>query len=152
MAEEESKEVAKKSGSNLLIIVLIVILLGAGGAGAYFMFLRKPAGTAAVKPIEQPVFYPMNTFLVNLADPGAKRFLKVTMELKLDSKEGADECKLKDFQLRDDVLTLLSSQESDQIVTSDDKLLLKKNLIKSINHILTRGKVLDIYFTDFLIQ
>lgn len=153
-SEEDSKEVEKKSRSKLMLILLIfVVILGAGGAGAYFMFLKKgPVGAGAAKEINKPVYYPMNTFLVNLADPGAKRFLKVTMELELSSKETEDECKLIEFQIRDLFLTLLSSQESDGIISPDDKLQLKKRLMNSLNHILTKGKVMDIYFTDFLIQ
>lgn len=151
--EKGSKEFEKKPTSNLLIIVLaLVVLLGAGGAGAYFMFLQKPAGTSVAKEKEQPVDYAMNTFLVNLADPGSKRFLKLTMVLELTSKDVADECKTDDSELRDRVLTVLSSQESDAIVAPEDKLRLKKLLMKSLNNVLTKGQALNIYFTDFLIQ
>ena len=152
-SEDESKEVEKKPKSNILIILLVlVVLLGAGGAGVYFMFMKTPSGAGAAVTKEEPVYYPMSTFLVNLADPGSKRFLKVVIELKLSSKEAEEECKEKDVELRDEILTELSSQESDSVVSAEDKVRLKKQLMQSLNHVLTKGKVLEIYFTDFLIQ
>ncbi|MDR3570045.1 MAG: flagellar basal body-associated FliL family protein [Syntrophobacteraceae bacterium] len=152
-ADEDSKEGQEKSKSKLLVIVLVlVVLLLGGGAGAYFMFMKPSGKTETVKKEEKPVSYPMATFIVNLADPGSKRFLKASIDLELDSKEAADECKDKDSKLKDVVLTVLSSQESGDIVTADDKVRLKKMLLKSLNSALTKGKITKIYFTDFLIQ
>ncbi|MDR3557650.1 MAG: flagellar basal body-associated FliL family protein [Syntrophobacteraceae bacterium] len=152
--EEESKEVAKKSGSKMLLIIVlaVVVLLGAGGAVFYLKVMNTSQAKASVEKEEKPVSLTMPTFLVNLADPGSKRFLKVSMDLMLSSKTTEEECKALDSQLKDLILTVLSSQESSDIVSPEDKLRLKKHLLESLNHVITKGKVLEIYFTDFLIQ
>ena len=150
--EDESKEGQKPKSKMLIIVLALVVVLGAGGAAAYFMFLKAPGKSEPVKTEETPIPYSFTTFIVNLADPGSKRFLKVSLDMKLSSKEAEEECKSKESELKDLVLTVLSSQESGDIVTGEDKLRLKKKLLKSLNDALTKGKVLEVFFTDFLIQ
>jgi len=153
--EEENKEVQEKPKSNklLIIIALVVVLLGAGGAGAYFKFLKPPGEKAEnEKKQEVSAIYEMDTYMVNLADPGGKRFLKATMKLKVSSADTSEECKSRNFELRDLVLTLLAGKESEEVASADDKLALKKQVIEAVNRVLQKGKVLDVYFTDFLVQ
>jgi flagellar FliL protein len=152
MSDDDSKETRSKSGKLLIIVVAFVVLLGAGGAVVYMKFMGATPAKASVEKGQTPVSYTLPTFLVNLADPGSKRFLKVSIDLQLDSKAAADQCKALDPQLRDSILTILSSQESGDIVSADDKRRLKKLIKQSLNQNLTSGKVLHVYFTDFLIQ
>src|SRR5512137_2337561 len=90
---EEQKEPQKpksKKKTFFIILILAVVLLGGGGAGAYFVYFKQaPGDENEVKTQkEQPqVIQEMETFLVNLADPGGKRFLKVTIKAKLSSNE-----------------------------------------------------------------
>jgi flagellar protein FliL len=155
--EEEQKEVVQekpKSKKLLIIIPLLLVLLGGGGAGAYFKFVRVPdESKEGKKPAESAaVFYEMDTFMVNLADPGGKRFLKASIKLKVGSADVAEECKLRNFEIRDTVLMLLSSRESQDIVSPEDKLALKKQIVEALNRMLHKGQAADVYFTDFLVQ
>ena len=59
----------------------------------------------------------MDTFLVNLADPGAKRYLKVAIKARLDSTKLAEEFKSRSFEMRDVVLMILTSKAVDDIST-----------------------------------
>lgn len=152
--DEEQKEVRKKPKSKkmMFILPLLVILLGAGGAGAYFKFFKGPAGKTDKAEHGKYDIYEMNTFLVNLADPGGKRYLKASIKLKVSSAAVAKECQLNDYEIRDRVLTLLSSKETDEVMSPDDKAVLKKQIMDTVNRALHKGRVLDVYFTDFLIQ
>ena len=121
--EEEQKEVQEKPRSKkiLIIIPLLLVLLGGGGAGAYFKFARAPAvSTEEKKQVESTVYYEMDTLIVNLADPGGKRFLKATIKLKMSSPSVMEECKSHNFQMRDLVLTLLSSKECEEVMSPED--------------------------------
>jgi flagellar FliL protein len=159
--EEEKKEEKEKPKSKNLLIILIIsaVLLGGGGAGgyfAYFKFIKAPAeGTETnneAKKQEESAFYEMETFMVNLADPSAKRFLKATIKLKVNSAGVADECKSRNFEIRDMVLTLLTSKEPGEVISPEDKVNLKKEILASLNRVLRKGQVLEVYFTDFLVQ
>ncbi len=90
--------------------------------------------------------------MVNLADVGGKRFLKATMKFKVDSSSVADECKSRNFEIRDIILTLLTSKETTEVITPDDKLALKKQIMETVNRVLRKGHIQDVYFTDFIIQ
>ena len=121
--EEEQKEVQEKPKSKklLIIIPLLVVLLGGGGAGAYFKFVRTPnESTEEKKQIEEAVYYEMDTFMVNLADHGGKRFLKATIKLKVNSSNVVEECKVRNFEIKDLMLTLLTSKESEDILRAED--------------------------------
>jgi flagellar FliL protein len=153
--EEEQKEVQEKPKSKklLIIIPLLVVLLGGGGAGAYFKFVRTPnESTEEKKQIEEAVYYEMDTFMVNLADHGGKRFLKATIKLKVNSSNVVEECKVRNFEIKDLMLTLLTSKESEDIMRAEDKQALKKQIMETLNRMLQKGQALDVYFTEFLIQ
>ena len=154
-SEEEQKEAQEKSKSKklLIIIPLLLVLLGGGGAGAYFKFARAPAvSTEEKKQVESTVYYEMDTLIVNLADPGGKRFLKATIKLKMSSPSVMEECKSHNFQMRDLVLTLLSSKECEEVMSPEDKVVLKKQIMETLNRMLQKGQALDVYFTEFLVQ
>jgi flagellar FliL protein len=153
--EQNENEVQEKPKSKkiLLIVPILIVLLGGGLAGAYFKFFAVSSeATVEKKQEDSVVYYEMDTFMANLADQGGKRFLKVTAKVKVSSPQVADECKLRSFEMRDRVLTLLTSKGSEEIFSPEDKLVLKKQILETLNRILRKGQVLDVYFTDFLVQ
>ncbi|MGC8718977.1 MAG: flagellar basal body-associated FliL family protein [Thermodesulforhabdaceae bacterium] len=162
MAEpEEKKEQPKKSSKMKLIILLLIVVIALGGGGffAYTKFFKKPKGEEAgheksqkTEKAQQAILYKMDTFLVNLADPGGKRYLKLTMELELDNKKVEEEITKETSRIRDVILTVLSSKTFDDISTLPGKQTLKKELMTKVNASLKNGKVTNIYFTEFLIQ
>jgi flagellar FliL protein len=105
---------------------------------------KKPAGTASV------AVHKMEPFLVNLADPGQFRYLKVTLHVETQQKGEEFEKRLP--QSRDSVLTILSSKNSKDIMTSEGKNALREEIKEKMNHLLTETKVRYIYFTEFVIQ
>jgi flagellar FliL protein len=153
-AEEEQQPPKPKSSKKLiLIIVVAVILLGTGGAGAYFKFFRKAeTGEQNHPKPDTSVIQDFDTFIVNLADPGGKRFLKLAMKAKLDGPEVQEEFKSRTFEMRDKILMILSGKETEDLGSSDDKVALKQEMLTALNNSLHKGQVQDIYFTEFLIQ
>lgn len=152
---DENKEVEKtKSSSMKLIIVigLVVLIGGGGGFFAWLKFFKKDGAAHAKSAVSEPVIQEMDTFLVNLADPGGKRFLKLTMKAKLNSKESQAEFVGRGFEIRDAILMLLSSKEFQEISKSEDKATLKQEIVFQLNRMLQQGQVQDVYFTEFLVQ
>ncbi len=160
-AVEEGAEVKKSKKGLLIIIVLVVLLLGGGGFGAYWFLLRTPPPTAeelaeieaAKKP--EPVILPvfsLKPFVVNLADKKSRRYLKVTMKLELSNEELLEEIDKRRAQLRDVVLTLLSSKTAVEVGTMEGKFLLRQDIIKRVNVNLVTGKVTKVYWEEFVVQ
>ncbi|ROR01880.1 flagellar basal body-associated FliL family protein [Desulfosoma caldarium] len=156
--KNRSTESSPKKKSPLIKILVLVVGLGVlGGAGffAYTKFFAKgdaPEVAHAKPALMKPVVKDMETFLVNLADPGGERYLKVTMQLSLNNEAVSREIDTRIGELRDTILMLLSSKEYDDISSLSGKLALKRTLINNLNRILQQGTVQDIYFTEFLVQ
>lgn len=151
---EENKEVEKaKSSSKMLIIIAVAVLLvGGGGFFAYTKFFKGDANAHAKAAAPEPVLQEVETFLVNLSDPGGKRYLKLTMKAKLSDKEVQAEFAGRNFEIRDTVIMLLSSKEFPEISKPEDKATLKQELVFALNRLLRKGQVQDVYFTEFLVQ
>jgi len=160
-AVEEGAEVKKSKKGLLIIIIIAVLVLGGGGFGAYWFLLRTPPPTAAElaeieaakkpEPVILPVFA-LKPFVVNLADKKSRRYLKVTMKLELSNEELLEEVDKRRAQLRDVVLTLLSSKTAAEISTLEGKFLLRQDIIKRVNVNLVTGKVTKVYWEEFVVQ
>jgi flagellar basal body-associated protein FliL len=99
----------------------------------------------------------MEPFVVNLADLGSRRYLRLNLKLQL-KKPGENEPLLESRmpQVRDAVLMFLSGKTADQLVSTEGKAMLREELIAQINKVLKNKKskkvVKNLYFTEFLIQ
>ncbi len=168
MAEEnnEQQEV-KKGGKKKLIIVLVLILLivAGGGAAAYkFLVLDKQKSEKAkekkaekiveeIKNLEDiGVQFDVGTFIVNLQDKDADRYLKVTIVLDVQDDKIKAELQKRLPQVKDAITTLLFTKTSNELRTPEGIEELKEEILKRINAILPIGGVKNVYFTDFVIQ
>ncbi len=159
--EDEGKDPSEKKGSKLkLIIILAVvfILLAGGGTAAYFVFFKsKPPVAGEKKPAAQEkpkvsVFWPLDPFIVNLIDNEGERYLKVVMQMELSDQAMLAEMKLQTPKLRDTILDLLSSKTYKEMIDPLGKQRLRDEIAMRMNMNITGGKVLKVYFTEFVIQ
>lgn len=144
----------KKKKKPLVLIALVAFFLlgGGGAAGAYFYMHRGPA--APPKPPE-PGIVALDTFVVNLADPGGHRFVRVNLSLVLDSQAAANEMKENEvsrIRVRSSILEFLTMQTADRLVTPEGKAELKKAIAERASHALEHAKVVDVLFTEFVVQ
>ena len=91
-------------------------------------------------------------FLVNLNEPQGKRYLKAKVSLELDKENVQVELEKRLPQIRDAVLTMLSSKAYNDISDLTGKYQLRAELISMINSYLKTGKIANVYFTEFIVQ
>jgi len=96
--------------------------------------------------------FEVGTFIVNLADKDADRFLKVTVILEIENEQVKMEVEKRLPQIKDAITTLLFTKNSRELKTAEGIELLKEEIIKRVNAILPLGGVKNVYFTDFVIQ
>lgn len=159
--ENEEKKEPEKKGSPLkliIIIVVVVVLLAGGGLGAYF-FLSRPKAQSEEPAVQKEsskfvVFWPMDPFIVNLADTESERYLKVVMQLELSDQLLVDEMKKVNPKLRDAILELLSSKAYKDVMDPAGKQRLRDEIVMRMNMTVDspKGKVLKVYFTEFVVQ
>ena len=94
----------------------------------------------------------LDTLIVNLADQGGKRYLRVTMELELSAPEVYEEIDLRMPQIRDAILMVLPTKQYADISTTEWKVQLRDEMIARMNTILKTGTITTIYFTEFVVQ
>ena len=118
-----------KKGLIILVICFLVVAM-AVGAGL-FLFWGKVSGIGSEtvegngKVLERKeaklmvkALLSLETFVVNLADPGGKRYLRVSMALEIDDKDFVEEAKKNIPQMRDKILMILPAKKFSDIRTS----------------------------------
>ena len=133
-----------------------MLLLGGGGA-AYWMMAGQPAAgeDAAPAPEEHAgVAVPLEPFVVNLADAGGSRFLRVNLSLVVDEEHALEleENATVKARVRSAILELLAQQTADPLITPDGKAALKKAIGESAAHAVEGMHISDVLFSEFVVQ
>nr|WP_321260697.1 flagellar basal body-associated protein FliL [uncultured Pseudodesulfovibrio sp.] len=164
MADEElTQEEGKKKGGMLkwIIILVVLIALGVGGYFGYTMFFAAPDDEAtseettdAQAPLEdlEGQLVPLPVFLVNLADPLGRRYLKLGVEVEVRDADAQAALAKYEAKVKDTLLLLLSSKTYDGLSTMKAKVELKQEIADRLNQILGNGSVLRVYITEMVIQ
>ncbi len=162
MADPEVKDASDaKKGLNPIILILVAVILLAVAGGGFFFFVasgNKAQNTETQEEVkkkeEKPkVFYQFeDSFIVNLAETNAERYLKVTPVFEVESEEVQNEITEKLPQIKDILITIFSSKTLDEVTTLSGKDRLKQEIIDKVNEVLSKGKVTRVFFSDFVIQ
>lgn len=128
-------------------------------AGAFwFLFLKTGVGNgghAAAAPAVKEVLH-LEGFVVNLADPQGDGFLRIGIDLGLGrSIKGRGEKEtgtVPTAQVRDVVLRVLTTYQSNDLLVPEGKIRLKQQLLESLQAAIPELAVREVYFTDFLVQ
>ncbi len=109
--EEGAGEEPSKGGALKWIIIAVVVTVVLGGGAAVWFFVlggedEKPkAAKSGEKGAEVPLAGPiisLKTFIVNLADPGGRRYLKVKLDLELTNREVEKELRARLPEVREE--------------------------------------------------
>ena len=96
--------------------------------------------------------FPLDTFIVNLADEKSKRYLKVTMQIELKEGEPLELLEKRLVQVRDIILMILPTKRFQEIRSADGKTLLRQEIMTRLNDLFKKEAVHNIYFTEFVVQ
>ncbi|MBI4643907.1 MAG: flagellar basal body-associated FliL family protein [Deltaproteobacteria bacterium] len=149
VAEEAPPKPKGKLKKIIILVVLLFVLLG-GGAFAYLLLVDEPT-TDKTKHVEKAMM-PLEPFLVNLADKDSRRYLKVKIDLEVDTEKTAKELEKAMPRIRDQLIFLLSSKSYQDISTPEGKLQLKKEILARLTALPTGKKISGAYFTEFVAQ
>lgn len=158
---------ASPAGSKPIILYVLVLvnMLVVGGVG--FMVWKnshKPTSTVdqviegakkedhaeAEKTPEVGKVIPLETFIVNLAGSKGRKVLKVNMELEVKGQDIIQEIDNRKAQIRDFIIIILSSKTYDQVSTKEGKDGLRNEIKDNVNSFLSKGKIVNVYFTELI--
>jgi flagellar FliL protein len=176
---EEDKQVegaeAKKGSKKLLLIVagLALVLLLGGVPAVYFLALKKPAPAVEELEVEVPdeetgtmegaedelevsegeeslgAIIPFDTFVVNLT--GGK-YVRVQLQVEFETLDVPSRFYSRMVPMRDGVISLLTQQVGDDLLTPKGKENLRTKIRELMNDTLRKDEVRRVYFTQFVIQ
>ncbi len=159
-------EAPKKGKSKLILVVGLVVLLAGGGGAGWWFFLRKPHAAAEGEADAREGSHDkgkdakdapgaveaLDPFIANLADEDGRRYLKATIQFEFFENDIPADFRERTAQVRDVILTLLTSKTFAEIRSPQGKALLREELINRTNHIVHRDIVKSVYFTEFIVQ
>lgn len=129
----------------------------------------EPILPAALPSPGEGLMFDTGTKIVNLADPGGRRYLKISVALEfaphdvefytLAGEERiaaltafGEEMNSKKPIIDDLLNTLLSSKTFDQIYTVEGKEALRQDIVARVNALLPNEILMYVYFTEFVVQ
>lgn len=132
--------------------ILVAVAIALAGLALGSWILQRPK--AEVRPnaeSETGGTLHLDTFVLNLSDPGQRSYLRVGIDLGLSRPlEKADAAPL--GPLRDTIISVLGQARADDLVTAEGKAKLKQDLLQAVQRRVPGLGVVEVYFTEFLIQ
>ncbi len=165
--KDKGNEIKKEKGGSsklvsIIVTAVVVFLLMSGAVFIGYMVASKGNSNASASANQTEVSskaavteatLELEEFLVNLSDEGAARYLKVNMFLGSDSANENLQTEIgsKIPQIRDVINSTLRTKKSKDI-TPEGETILKEEIIVKVNDLLTKGKILNVYFTSIIVQ
>ena len=183
---------AKPKSRKLLFIIIGVVMLALIGAGTALFLLKKAQsedeedGTELTAeeehaaplrdPKTPPTFLPLDSMVVNLADPGGNRFAQLGITLQLADAKTGDEMKVYMPSIRNGILIQVSQRTAEQMLNIQGKEELTQAIIAEVSNVMgydyedphadtdadTKGKkkkkravynpVMGVLFSSFIVQ
>ena len=152
--------------SNKLIYLLVAVLLilTIGLSAGFLMMWNKlailntqgsPAASQGAQGAQADVpgpLFPLETFIVNLADQERSRYLRITMDLELVESTDAHKINERLSQVRDSILMILPTKQFAEIASMEGKIALRDEIIAKLNGLFNQKVISNIFFTEFVVQ
>ena len=171
MAKEEQAGDAGNSKKKIIIIaaaavvvaiIAAVLIMKSGGGGdkeekkAEAHGEKAAAGGHGEKGKEgaagAAAGYQFEPFIVNIYDGQELRYLRVKIEFETAKADAKAELDVRQAQLRDAILILLTTKTLQDIQDLHGKNQLRDEILTAVNKIVPPGTVNRVYFTDFVVQ
>ena len=148
----------------IIIGVVFVVLIGLMGTGFFFMWSKLNSVNAQTVNADENELenseavltygplHPLDTFIVNLADEGGSRYLRLKMNLELDDESTVEIVQQRLPVIRDNVLMIIPTKKYEDVHTVEGKNALRNEILAGLNSIMMPGKITNIYFTEFVVQ
>jgi flagellar FliL protein len=133
----------KKSKKKLLIMV--VLALAVAGAAYWFLLAPKSAAPAAEPPPEPGAVVDLDPIYINLQQG---HFLKLGLAVQGTKKAGKE---MSGSRVLDIAIDTFSGQDMDKLSELEVRAELKKEMVDKVVEVY-EGEVMDVYFTEFVMQ
>ena len=161
---QEGEAPKSSSGGTMKLIIagVAVIILAAGIAFGVAMLVLKsvPVGGTApkgetggkAKSESLGTTFDAGEFITNLAAEGGNRFVKVNIVFSFQDTKVQEEIDNKLPGIKNAIISILRQQTPDSLAEPKGMDKLADSLKKSVNALLVKGNITNVYFTTFQVQ
>jgi flagellar protein FliL len=136
------------SGVGRAVLPTLAVALIAGA----WIWSRSSGPPVAGSPSPVKSTLHLETFVLNLVDPGQRSYLRVGIDLGLGREMGKGVDAPPVAQIRDVIIGVLAQCTVDDLLIEAGKTKLKADLLRALQEQVPGQKVEEVYFTEFLIQ
>lgn len=142
-AAEVAKAPAKSKKMLIIILAVVLVVLAAGGGGVYFYISKQRAAAAeegedapAAKAADHgsaktpPVYLPLESMVVNLADPGGEKVAQIGITLEVTDAKASDSVKSFLPTIRNGVLKQISKRTAEELLSLEGKENLARDILR----------------------
>ena len=144
-------------GLVLLLVIGIVVFMLMSGEEEEQLPEEEMQVTDVAEPLAEPIFLPLESFVVNLKD--GRRFLKTTIQLMLSEPAATAYLTVRLIEIKDIVLAELQELSVEDVKQSDAREALRQRLISAISQIFPSEPewedpepIRKVLFEEFVIQ
>lgn len=126
---------APKSKKMLVIVAGLVVTLVLAGGGAWFVMSKKAAADEDVEEVSHvppkgpPTFLPLDSMVINLANPGGEKVAQVGITLEVVDAKAVDKVKVYLPAIRSGILLLISQRTSEDLLQIEGKEKLAQDIL-----------------------
>lgn len=97
-------------------------------------------------------YFPLDPFILNLADTESNRYLKISITLEMNDALAVKTAEERVPRIRDAMILLMSSLTYGDVHSVEGKITLQSEIQNRLNDIIAAGSVKRVYFTDLVVQ
>lgn len=165
MAQMEQDNAAEKPSKKPLIILIAAIIVSlAAGAGGMFFYMKQQIAHEVEAACEEPEREPIKTVYYELSKPlvvnfpqgSSVRLVKITISLSAEDETTIGVIKKNEPMLMNNLLMLISGQNTDSLKTHDGKVALRDAIYEDVATTLEKmspgAEIKEVFFTTFIMQ
>ncbi|AEM78808.1 flagellar FliL protein [Thermoanaerobacter thermohydrosulfuricus] len=130
--------------------ILIAVVAAVLSFGIAFVYFNNFAFTNKPKEITYYNYSPGGEFITNLKGDG--KFVKATIELQVADKNILKTLEERNPQIRDLIIQILRGKTEQDVEGPEGQEKLKNDIKNEINKIIGEGKIVNVYFDEFIVQ
>ncbi|AOP35280.1 MULTISPECIES: flagellar basal body-associated FliL family protein [Leptospira] len=137
---------------GIIIVAIIAMVVAKQTATSTFKQMKNVALVKPPPPLANYNF--TEEFRINTSDKGEAHFVKMKLAFGIAKEDQTLSAELaeRNAQMRDLINLIVGRKSKDELINIEDQLDLREEIKAQVNHILTEGKIQEVYFTEFIVN
>lgn len=137
---------------GIIIVAVIAMIVAKETATKTFTQMKNVALVKPPPPLANYNF--TEEFRINTSDKGEAHFVKMKLAFGIAKEDQTLSAELaeRNAQMRDLINLIVGRKSKDELINIEDQLDFREEIKAQVNHILTEGKIQEVYFTEFIVN